>query len=159
MGAAAREAAGSTALAPPPRAGPPHEPVSSWLPEILEASHRMPMPPPRQPAGLPIMDAIETFTARVLRAGNDMETLGTYSTSWADIRRKYKEASAMLHPDKQFGRDADSQRRTALAWQKVSDAYEKANRRLKKSPHDDSLSGTTAISVFCLLYTSPSPRD
>ena len=72
--AAEGEAAGSTALAPPPRAGPPHEPVSSWLPEILEASHRMPMPPPRQPAGLPIMDAIETLTARVLRAGNDAET-------------------------------------------------------------------------------------
>ena len=32
----------------------------------------------------------------------------------------------MLHPDKQFGRDAESQRRTALAWQKVSDAYESA---------------------------------
>ena len=68
----------------------------------------------------------ETFTARVLRAGNGMETLGTHSTSWTDIRKKYKEASAMLHPDKQFGRDADSQRRTALAWQKVSDAYERA---------------------------------
>ena len=78
------------------------------------------------------MDAIETFTARVLRAGNDMETLGTYSTSWADIRKKYKEASAMLHPDKQFGRDTDSQRRTALAWQKVSDAYERAE--LKFAP-------------------------
>ena len=31
---------GATALAPPPRAGQPHEPVSSWLPENLEASHR-----------------------------------------------------------------------------------------------------------------------
>ena len=72
--------------------------------------------------------------ARVLRAGNDMETLGTYSTSWADIRKKYKEASAMLHPDKQFGRDADSQRRTALAWQKVSDAYEKAKLELAPPP-------------------------
>ncbi|KAH8048547.1 protein serine/threonine phosphatase [Aureococcus anophagefferens] len=30
----------------------------------------------------------------------------------------------------------------------LTDAYEKANRRLKKSPHDDSLSGTTAICVF-----------
>ena len=63
------------------------------------------MPPPRQPAGPLLMDAIETFTASVLRAGNDMETLGTHSTSWADIRKKYKEASAMLHPDKQFRRD------------------------------------------------------
>ena len=94
--------------------------------QAIPRSHRVPMPPPRPPAGLALTDAIETFTARVLHAGNDMETLGTYSTSWADIRKKYKEASAMLHPDKQFGRDADSQRRTALAWQKVSDAYERA---------------------------------
>ena len=36
----------------------------------------------------------------------------------------------MLHPDKQFGRDTDSQRRTALAWQKVSDAYERAKLEL-----------------------------
>ena len=130
---AAGEATGSKALEPPPRAGPP-PPVSSWLPELLEASHRMPMPPPRQPAGPALMDAIETFTARVLRAGNDMETLGTYSTSWADIRKKYKEASAMLHPDKQFGRDTDSQRRTALAWQKVSDAYERAELKFAPAP-------------------------
>ena len=67
---AAAGAAGPAAMAPPP-------PVSSWLPELLEASHRMPMPPQRQPAGLPLMDAIETFTARVLRAGNVEETLGT----------------------------------------------------------------------------------
>ena len=87
------------------------------------------------------MDAIETFTARVLRAGNDMETLGTYSTSWADIRKKYKEASAMLHPDKQFGRDTDSQRRTALAWQKVSDAYEAAEIAFAPAPPG---AGTTA---------------
>ena len=28
-------------------------------------------------------------------------------------------ASAVLRPDKQLGRDADSRRRTTLAWQKV----------------------------------------
>ena len=39
---------------------------------------RMPMPPPRQPEGfMPIMDAIETLTARMLRSGNDAEALGT----------------------------------------------------------------------------------
>ena len=91
------EATGSRTLTQPPRAGPPHEPVGSWLPEILEASRRMPMPPPRQPAGLALMDAVETFTARVLRAGNDNETLGTYSTSWAEIRKEYKEATNSPH--------------------------------------------------------------
>ena len=58
------------------------------------------------------MDAIETFTACVLRSGNDAEALGTHSTSVADVRKKYKEAAAMLHPDKQHGRDAESRRRT-----------------------------------------------
>ena len=47
-----------------------------------------------------------------------------------------------LHPDKQFGRDADSQRRTALAWQKVSDAYEKA--KLELAPASPSDMGAAA---------------
>ena len=81
------------------------------------------MPPPRQSAGLPLTDAIETFTSRVLRSGNDAEALGTHSTSVADVRKKYKEAATMLHPDKQHGRDEAARRRTATAWQRVSAAY------------------------------------
>ena len=46
---------------------------------------------------MPIMDAIETLTARMLRSGNDAEALGTHSTSLADVRAKYKEAAAMFH--------------------------------------------------------------
>ena len=81
------------------------------------------MPPPRRPAGLPLTDAIETFTSRVLRSGNDAEALGTHGTSVADVRKKYKEAATMLHPDKQHGRDEAARRRTATAWQRVSAAY------------------------------------
>ena len=33
--------------------------------------------------------------------------------------------AAMLHPDKQHRRDAVSRRRTALAWQRVSEAYDR----------------------------------
>ena len=39
----------------------------------------------------------------MLRSGNDAEALGTHSTSVADVRKKYKEAATMLHPDKQHG--------------------------------------------------------
>ena len=66
---------------------------------------------------------VETFTSRVLRSGNDAEALGTHSTSAADVRKKYKEAATMLHPDKQHGRDEAARRRTAMAWQRVSAAY------------------------------------
>ena len=54
----------------------------------------------------------------MLRSGNDAEALGTHSTSVADVRKKYKEAATMLHPDKQHGRDEASRRRTAMAWQR-----------------------------------------
>ena len=111
---------------PRPRTGPP-PPTRPWLSDLLvwtlDASHHGPMPPPRRPAGLPLTDAIETFTSRVLRSGNDAEALGTHSTSVADVRKKYKEAATMLHPDKQHGRDEAARRRTATAWQRVSAAY------------------------------------
>ena len=105
----------ATLMPPPPPRSPrplaePPPPVSSWLPGLLDASHHGPMPPPRQSAGLPLTDAIETFTSRVLRSGNDAEALGTHSTSVADVRKKYKEAAAMLHSDKQHGRDEAARR-------------------------------------------------
>ena len=77
---------GNPLLAEPP------PPVSSWLPGLLDASHRLPMPPPRQPAGLPLTDAIETFTSRVLRSGNDAEALGTHSTSVWQRRWRWRES-------------------------------------------------------------------
>ena len=41
------------------------------------------------------------------------------------IKNKYKEAATMLHPDKQHGRDEAARRRTAMAWQRVSEAYDR----------------------------------
>ena len=43
--------------------------------------------------------------------------------TFANVRKKYKEAATMLHPDKQHGRDEASRRRTAMAWQRVSAAH------------------------------------